>query len=194
MIIEIKKIDDASTLTIYNDKFLITTNISDNDNTNHEFTFKFPIFLKYINDFFRKIDIINFAELDINSSYENSFIFKRANSTFKLISSFLYVNEIKFSKSDDIRYLKMLHTGYIKKINFLENTIRIFENIPNGRQDFHLTHIRDCNSVYFYGVLNSRINGDYYRLPNKKFKNMDCLINDKKLIMVFQMIFILIWF
>ena len=37
--------------------------------------FKFPIFLKDINNFFRKIDIINFGEFDIQLTYKNPFIF-----------------------------------------------------------------------------------------------------------------------
>ena len=28
----------------------------------------------------------------------------------------------------------------------------------------------NCNSIYFYGVLNDRINGDFYKLPNKNSK------------------------
>ena len=76
-------------------RFLITTNISGDNNENHEFIFKFPVFLKDINDFFRKIDIISFGEFDINLSYKKPFIFARNNSTFNLVSAYLYVNEIK---------------------------------------------------------------------------------------------------
>ena len=52
-------------------------------------------------------------------TYKNPFIFKRNTSTFNLVSAYLYVNEIKLSDSDNIKYLKMLNTGYTKKNTFL---------------------------------------------------------------------------
>ena len=95
-------------------------------NENHEFVFKFPVFLKDINNFFRKIDIISFGEFDINLSYKNPFIFTRANSTFNLVSAYLYVNEIKLNDSDNVKYLKMIDSGFVKKINYLENNVSEF--------------------------------------------------------------------
>ena len=177
----LNKIDDSSDLNITNNKFLITSNFATDDTANHEITFKFPIFLKDINNFLSKIDIVNFGEFDIQMTYKNPFIFKRNTSTFNIVSAYLYVNEIKLSDSDNIKYLKMLNSGYSKKINFLENNIRSFTNIGNGKQNFNLNSISNCNSIYFYGVLNDRINGDYYKLPNKKFLNINCLIGSKRI-------------
>ena len=114
----LNKVDDSSDLNITNNKFLITSNFAANDTANHELTFKFPIFLKDINNFFRKIDIINFGEFDIQIAYRNPFIFKRNTSTFNVVSAYLYVNEIKLSDSDNIKYLKMLNSGYTKKNKF----------------------------------------------------------------------------
>ena len=176
----LNKIDDSSDLNINNNKFVITSNFAADNTTNHEITFKFPIFLKDMNNFFRKIDIINFGEFDIQMTYKNPFIFKRNNSTFNVVSAYLYVNEVKLSDSDNIKYLKILNSGYTKKINFLENNIRKFTNIANGKQNFKLDSISNCNSIYFYGVLNDRINGDFYKLPNKNFENINCLIGSKR--------------
>ena len=75
----------------------------------------------------------------------------------------------------------MLNSGYSKKINFLENSIRSFTNIQNGEQNLNLNSIANCKSIYIYGVLNDRINGDYYKLPNKRFKNINCLIGSKRI-------------
>ena len=75
----------------------------------------------------------------------------------------------------------MLNSGYSKKINFLENNVRKFTNIQNGKQNFNLDSISNFNSIYFYGVLNDRINGDFYKLPNKKFENINCLISSKRI-------------
>ena len=41
-------------------------------------------------------------------TYKNPFIFKRNNSTFNVVSVYLYVNEIKLSKSDEINIQKCL--------------------------------------------------------------------------------------
>ena len=175
------KIDDSSDLNINNNKFIITSNYANDDTANHELTFKFPIFLKDISNFFRKIDIINFGEFDIQMTYKNPFIFKRNASTFNLVSAYLYVNEIKLSDSDNIKYLKMLNSGYTKKIHFLENNLRKFTNIVNGKQNFNLDSIANVNSIYFYGVLNDRIDGDYYKLPSKNFENINCVIGSKRI-------------
>ena len=75
----------------------------------------------------------------------------------------------------------MLNSGYSKKINYLENTVRIFNNIQNGKQQFNLNSISNCNSIYFYGVLNSRITGDYYKLPSKSFKDINCVVGAKRI-------------
>ena len=57
----------------------------------------------------------------------------------------------------------MLNSGYSKKINFLENNEREFTNIQKGKQKFNVDSIPNCNSIYFYGVLNDRINGNFYK-------------------------------
>ena len=114
----LNKIDDSSDLNINNNKFLITSNFATDYTTNHELTFKFPISLKHISNFFRKIDIVNFGEFDIQMTHKNPFISKRNTSTFNVVSAYLYVNEIKLNKSDEIKFLKMLNSGYSKKLIF----------------------------------------------------------------------------
>ena len=69
------KTDDSSDLNITNNKFIITSNFAADNTTNHEITFKFPIFLKDINNFFRKIDIINFGEFDFQMTYKKPIYF-----------------------------------------------------------------------------------------------------------------------
>ena len=131
----LKKIDNASNITVNNNKFLINITPTTDNTKKHEFKFRFPIFLKDINDFFRKIDIINFDEFDVRLTYKNPFIFKRPNSTFTIISADLYINELTLSKSDKVKFLKMLNTGFLKKINYVENNIRIFTDIKNGKEN-----------------------------------------------------------
>ena len=179
----LKKITDHSTINNTNNRFITephTILTQDNaDNTaKHTINFKFPIYLKDINDFFRKIDLLEFAEFDINLKIKNPFIFTRANSSFRINNAFLYVNEIKLNNSDNIKYLKMIDTGYTKKINYLENNIRTFTNIANGDQDFGIHNVRNCNSLYFYGVVNTRVTNNQYQTPNKNFNKINCLIDN----------------
>ena len=54
-------------------------------------------------------------------------ISKRANVKTNIKSCFLYVEEIKLSDEDQIRYLKLLNNGYSKTIHFLENHTIIFD-------------------------------------------------------------------
>ena len=181
----LKKITNHENINNDNSRFIIGPhNILTQDNADntakHEIYFKFPIYLKDINDFFRKIDLIEYAEFDINLTIKNPFIIRRANSTFRINNAFLYVNEIKLNDSDNIKYLKMIDTGYTKKINYLENNVCIFHNITNGSQDLNILNVRNCDSLYFYGVLNTRVTQNHYQLPSKQFNNISCLIDNIK--------------
>ena len=178
-----KKITNHETINNTNNRFItgphtILTQDNDDNTAKHTINFKFPIYLKDINDFFRKINLLEFAEFDINLKIKNPFIFTRANSSFRINNAFLYVNEIKLNNSDNIKYLKMIDTGYTKKINYLENNIRTFTNIANGDQDFGLHNVRNCNSLYFYGVVNTRVTNNQYQTPNKNFNKINCLIDN----------------
>ena len=180
-----KKITDHSTINNDNSRFItgphtILTQDNANNTAQHEIHFKFPIYLKDINDFFRKIDLLEFAEFDISLTIKNPFIINRENSSFEINNVFLYVNEIKLNNSDNIKYLKMIDDGYSKKINYQENNIRTFTNIANGDQDFGIHNVRNCNSLYFYGVVNTRVAENQYQTLDKNFNNITCLIDNIK--------------
>ena len=115
-----KKITNHETINNTNNRFItgphtILTQDNADNTTKHTINFKFPIYLKDINDFFRKINLLEFAEFDINLKIKNPFIFTRANSTFRINNAFLYINEIKLNNSDNIKYLKMIDAGYTRK-------------------------------------------------------------------------------
>ena len=63
-------------------------------------------------------------------------------------------------------------------MNYLENNIRTFTNIANGSQDFGIHNVRNCSSLYFYGVANTRITNNQYQTPNKNLNNINCLIDN----------------
>ena len=63
----------TATLTAKNNKFITKTNYASDDTKMHDITFKIPIYLKDISNFFKNIGIINFSELNINLSIIEDF-------------------------------------------------------------------------------------------------------------------------
>ena len=58
----------------------------------------------------------------------------------------------------------MINTGYTKKINYLENNIRTFTRYCKWRSRFwNLHNVRNCNSLYFYGIVNTRVTNNQYQ-------------------------------
>ena len=79
---------------------------------------------------------------------------------------FFYVEEIKLSDQDQIKYLTLLNDGYIKSINFLENYASIFD------ENLYINNIRNADSVYIYGILDSNKEGFHFDLPSVKFEDI----------------------
>ena len=83
-----------------------------------------------------------------------------------------YTEEVKLTDSDDIKYLKMLANKFTKKINFMQNHTVIFDGkLKEINEDFAINNIRNPDSVFIYGILNSRqvdLNND---LPSANFEN-----------------------
>ena len=127
----------------------------------HYVNFKIPIFLKDISDFFKKVDLLKFAEFNIDISFIDKIIIsKRENITTTIKSCFLYVEEVKLSDEDQIKYLKLLNNGYTKTINFLENHTRIFDDkMTTINENFYINNVRNADSVYIYGILDSNKEG-----------------------------------
>ena len=140
----------------------------------HYVNFKIPIFLKDISDFFKKVDLIKFGEFNIDISFIDKIIIsKRDDITTTIKSCFLYVEEIKLSDEDHIRYLKLLNNGYMKTINFLENHTRIFDDkLTTINENFYINNVRNADSVYIYGILDSNKEGFHFDLPSVKFEDI----------------------
>ena len=100
-------------------------------------------------------------------------ISKGANIKTSIKSCFLYVEVIKLSDQDQIKYLKLLNDGYIKSINFLENYTRIFdEKLSTVNENFYINNIRNADSVNIYEILDSNQTGFHFDLPSVKFEDM----------------------
>ena len=162
---------------ISKETYVRNSDVDEDDDISDEFhyvNFKIPIFLKDISDFFKKVDLLKFAEFNIDISFIDKIIIsKRDNITTTIKSCFLYVEEIKLSDEDHIRYLKLLNNGYIKTINFLENHTRIFdEKLTTINENFYINNVRNADSVYIYGILDTNKEGFHFDLPSVKFEDI----------------------
>ena len=140
---------------ISKETYVKNSDVGEDDDIYDEFhyvNFKIPIFLKDISDFFKQLDLLKFAEFNIDISFIDKIIIsKRDNITTTIKSCFLYVEEVKLSDEDHIRYLKLLNDGYMKTINFLENHTRIFDDkITTINENFYINNVRNADSIYIY--------------------------------------------
>ena len=162
---------------ISKETYVRNSDVSENDDISDKFhyvNFKIPIFLKDISDFFKKVDLLKFAEFNIYISFIDKIIVsKRENIKTTIKSCFLYVEEVKLSDEDHIRYLKLLNNGYMKTINFLENHTRIFnDKMTTINENFYINNVRNADSIYIYGILDSNKQGFHFDLPSVKFENI----------------------
>ena len=169
---------NQDTLNITDNKFITKetyfTKREDEDEIKpHYITFKIPIFLKDISDYFRKIDLIQFGEFNINVQLiDNIFITSREGCTYEIKNAYLYTEEVKLTDSDNIKYLKMLDNKFTKKINFMENHTLTFDGkLKEINEDFAINNIRNSDSVFIYGILNTKKAGLNNDLPSVKFEN-----------------------
>ena len=114
---------------------------------------------------------MHYAEFDILIGLiDELFISSREGITYDIKSAHLIVEEIKLNEEDELQYLKQLDNGFIKKVNFLENHVKIFNDKFNiVRQDFYVNNVRNGDSIYLYGILNANKEGLHYDLPSVKF-------------------------
>ena len=86
-----------------------------------------------------------YAEFDIVITLINDlFVSSREGVTYDIKSAHLIVEEIKLSEENELQYLKKLDNGFIKKVNFLENHVKIFNDKFNTvRQDFYVNNVRN---------------------------------------------------
>ena len=180
----IKK-SNQGTLNITSNKFITKetyfTKKEDEDETRpHYITFKIPIFLKDISDYFRKIDLIQFGEFTINIQLiDDIFITSREGCTYKIKNVYLYTEEVKLTDVDNIKYLKMLDNKFTKKINFMENHTLTFDGkLKEINEDFAINNIRNSDSVFIYGILNTNKTGLNNDLPSVGFENIQLNIDN----------------
>ena len=176
---------NQDTLNITNNKFITKetyfTKREDEDETKpHYITFKIPIFLKDISDYFRKIDLIQFGEFNINIQLiDDIFVVSREGCTYEIKNVYLDTEEVKLTDSDNIKYLKILDNKFTKKINFMENHTLTFDGkLKEINEDFAINNIRNSDSVFIYGILNTNKTGLNNDLPSVGFENIQLNIDN----------------
>ena len=136
------------TLSIVNNQFITDKDYSKDESTKHKLKFKIPIYLKDISNFFKNIGLINLGEFNINISLIDNIISTARTYTYEIKNTYLIVEEIQLNDEDNIKYLKMLNNGYEKKINFMENHVKIFNEKMNGvNENFHINNVSKSDSV-----------------------------------------------
>ena len=158
----------TATLSAKNNKIKTKTNYSSDDSKTHDIKFKIPIYLKDISNFFKNIGIINFGEFNINLSLIENIISIKAGRefTYKINNAYLIVEEIQLTNEDNINYLKMLNSGYTKKINFMENHVKTFNVKMNGiDENLQINNVSKSDSVFIYGIDKNRKTGLQHDLP-----------------------------
>ena len=180
----IKK-SNQGTLNITSNKFItketyFTKRENEDETKPHYITFKIPIFLKDISDYFRKIDLIQFGEFTINIQLiDNIFVTSREGCTYEIKNVYLYTEEVKLTDSDNIKYLKMLDNKFTKKINFMENhTVTFDGKLKEVNEDFAINNTRNSDSVFIYGILNTNKTGLNNDLPSVGFENIQLNIDN----------------
>ena len=176
---------NQDTLNITSNKFItketyFTKRENEDETKPHYITFKIPIFLKDISDYFRKIDLIQFGEFNINIQLiDDIFVVSREGCTYEIKNAYLYTEEVKLTDSDNIRYLKMLDNKFTKKINFMENHTLTFDGkLKEINEDFAINNIRNSDSVFIYGILNTNKTGLNNDLPSVRFENIQLNIDN----------------
>ena len=138
-------------LNITDNKFISKSTYGkkeDNVTTNHSIDFEIPIFLKDISSFFNNIDIIHYVEFDILISLIDELFVSSREITFDIKSAHLIVEEIKLSEEDEVRYLKKLDNGFIRKFNFLESHVKVFnDKFDINRQHYYVNNVRNGDSI-----------------------------------------------
>ena len=94
----------TATLSAKNNEFITKTNYASDDTKTHDITFKIPIYLRDISNFFKNIGIVNFGGFDINLTLIENVISIKAGRefTYKINDAFLILEEIQLTNEDNI--------------------------------------------------------------------------------------------
>ena len=67
----------------------------------------------------------------------------------------------------------MLDNGHVKQINFMEKHIKIYKEKMNGiNENLYINNVSKSDSVFIYGIPNTRKEGYQHDLPNVGFENI----------------------
>ena len=87
--------------------------------------------------------------------------------------------KLNYQTKTKLDIFKLLNNGYTKTINFLENHTRVFDDkMTTINENFYINNMRNADSVYIYGILDSNKEGFHFDLPSVKFENLSLNIDN----------------
>ena len=136
------------------------------------------VFLKDISNFFKNLNVpLEFAEFILTLKLVDQIYVTDQDVTQTLVSSHLYVDRVILHEIEKLEYLKN-HNNFNVNITFLENYVKKDNNnITNENFDVFVNNVRNCNDLF---LLLIKDNNNTLKLPNKKCKNIQLYIDNKK--------------
>ena len=138
----------------------------------------FFVFLKDISNFFKNLNMpLKFSEFNITLRLvDQIYVTDQANTTQKLVSANLYVDQVDLHEMEEIQFVKN-YNNFDVNIPFLENfVIRDSQNITNQEFNIGANNCTNTNDMFLMLVEDTN---NTLRLPNKRAKNLQLYIGNQ---------------
>ena len=136
------------------------------------------VFLKDISNFFKNLHMpLKFSEFNITLRLvDQIYVTDQANTTQKLVSASLYVDQVELHEMEEIQFVKN-YNNFDMNISFLENfVIRDSQNITNQEFNIGANNCANTNDMFLMLVEDAN---NTLRLPNKRAKNLQLYIGNQ---------------
>ena len=136
------------------------------------------VFLKDISNFFKNLNMpLKFSEFNITLRLvDQIYVTDQANTTQKLVSANLYVDQVDLHEMEEIQFVKN-YNNFDVNIPFLENfVIRDSQNITDKEFNVGANNCTNTNDMFLMLVEDTN---NTLRLPNKRAKNLQLYIGNQ---------------
>ena len=120
---------------------------------------------------------LKFSEFNITLRLvDQIYVTDQANTTQKLVSASLYVDQVELHEMEEIQFVKN-YNNFDMNISFLENfVIRDSQNITNQEFNIGANNCANTNDMFLMLVEDAN---NTLRLPNKRAKNLQLYIGNQ---------------
>ena len=136
------------------------------------------VFLKDISNFFKNLNMpLKFSEFNITLRLvDQIYVTDQANTSQKLVSASLYVDQIELHEMEEIEFVKN-YNNFDVNIPFLENfVIRDSQNTKDNEFNIGANNCTNTNDMFLMLI---KDNANTLRLPNKRAKNLQLYIGNQ---------------